>query len=244
MALFKTSALVFCLIPLFALAESPNYFELDLRDPHGAQATFPDWLSEITEQGGSFNASAGWTIPENKPFGIGRLYLSLAPEHPVRDLALSFFSKGTANIAVQLYDADEQTLAVDLLAARSTIDNSALTSLIIPLSQYPTARHIVLRRLDGEVSVSALSLIELIDTAPQSDASLAQLATLLGDPLSPDNPLVASLSQQSTAETSKALLASTPSLTRPFFQLSQLNGESPYLTALTPRSKTRPVSLQ
>jgi len=47
---------------------------------------------------------------------------------------------------------------------------------LIPLSQFPTAKHIVLRRLDGEVSISSLSLIELADAAAQTEASLAQLA--------------------------------------------------------------------
>jgi len=208
-------AFLFCLLPLVTSAQAVTYFELDLKDLSAAQEVYPDWIDEITEQGGEFDAEHGWRIQAGKPFGVGRLYLSINREHLSQDLALSFFSGSTANIAVQLYDADERTLAVDLLAARSIFEASSLTSLVIPISKYPAVKHVVLRRLDGDVSISSLSLIELSETAPQSEVSLAQLATLLGDPLSPENPLVTSLRGQTTPEAIEALLTTQSIASQP-----------------------------
>ncbi|MGZ0655783.1 ankyrin repeat domain-containing protein [Coraliomargarita sp. W4R72] len=227
MPLIKLSTLLLCLIPLLTSAQAPNYFELDLKDLSTAQHNYPNWLEEISEEGGQFDETKGWHIDANKPFGIGQLYLSIQPEHLTQDLALSFYSEGTAQIAVQLYDANEQTLAVDLLATRSVYESSSLTSLIIPLSQFPSARHIVLRRLDGEVSISSLSLIELLQAAPQADANLAQLAALLGDPLASENPLIANLRKQSSVDITEALLNHPASPSQPLIELSRLNGDSP-----------------
>ncbi|MDQ8208306.1 ankyrin repeat domain-containing protein [Coraliomargarita sp. SDUM461003] len=215
-----------CLSALFASAQSPNYFELDLRKLDGEQGNFPDWLEEITESSGEFDPEFGWQLDASKPFGIGRLYLSLDRNQLTHDLALSFFSQGTANIAVQLYDANERTLAVDLLAARTTVDEASLTSLVIPLSEYPNAKHIVLRRLEGAVAVSALSLIELTAPSPQNEASITHLASLLGDPLAPENPLIASVQEQATADQSQALISARPTFSRPLSELSKLEGEA------------------
>lgn len=227
MRLFIPALILLCLTPLLSSAQSPNYFELDLRSLETSQTTFPDWLQEITEQGGQFDAEAGWQIEAKKPFGTGRLYLTLDRAHVTQDLALSFFSENTAKIAVQLYDADERALAIDLLAARSTFEDASLTSLIIPLSKYPTAQHMVLRRLEGAVAISSLSLIELSPAATQTEPNLLQLATLFGDPLAPENPLIAAVRNQATAEVSEALFAAEPILSQPLIQLSRLYGEAP-----------------
>lgn len=218
--------LILFLLPLLCIAQIPNYFELDLRDLEATQETYPIWLEEVTEEGGKLTPEGGWQIKANKPFGIGRLYLTLDSEHVSHDLALSFFSETPANIAVQLYDDQDRALAIDLLAQVSTAENATLVSLVIPLSQYTTAKHIVLRRLDGPLSISALSLIELTESTPQSEARLSDLAKLFGDPLAPENPLVLSLRQQANAKTTQSLLTSSTTQSQPLIQLSQLGGDA------------------
>ena len=126
----------------------------------------------------------------DQPFGVGKLFLSLDRARLDRDLVLSFTTPHEGNLAVQLADAEERLLAVDLLAYRSpSAEGSVVTTLVVPLSRFPTARHLVLRRLDGPVEIAYLALLPLAEPAPADPQELRELALRLGDPLAPDSEL-------------------------------------------------------
>lgn len=209
-----------------------NYFELDLGDLETAQAEFPAWLDEVTETGGQFVGGEGWQIGASRPFGSGRLFLTIAPAALTGDLALTFISPNAANIAVQLYDVNERILALDLLAYRQNANEaSAITTLVVPISDFPTARHIVLRRLDGPVQIHYLSLVSLTAPVNQQDARLAQLAALLGDPMADENPLIASLQPEvSNKDETRVLLDQAATASQPLIELAT-------------RDQTKPLSL-
>jgi hypothetical protein len=92
---------------------------------------------------------------------------------------------------------------------------------VIPLKKYPTAERIVIRRIKGDVSVHGVVLYPVvIEGTPVKDA-LEELARVLGDPLSPENPLVKGLQQIAAASkvtidpakaatTTKASASATP----------------------------------
>lgn len=218
--------LILFLFPLLCFAQAPNFIELDLRALESTTTSYPSWLEEVTEVGGEITEEAGWQIPSSKPFGIGRLYLTIDSESLPANLALSFFSSSQSNIAVQLYDANEHTLAVDLLAKQTTqAEGDSLTTLIIPLSNYPSAKHIVLRRLNGPISIKYLSLIELTEVLTPEEANPSQLAALLGDPRSPANPFTSSLVANNETGTANLLLSGITTDSQPLFKLGQTVGE-------------------
>ncbi len=168
-----------------------DYFELELGNLEATQAQFPSWLAEVSETGGEFLPDVGWTVNDRRPFGMGKLFLTLDRDQLEQDLALTFTSSNASNIAVQLYDASERIVAVDLLAerVRGGADRDVIT-VVVPLSNYPSAQHIVLRRLDGAVEMPYLALLPLTYPISQDTPQLRDLANRLGDPMSLENPYV------------------------------------------------------
>lgn len=210
------------LIGSISITQAANdYFELNLTSSNEAVVDRPNWLGEISESGGELNEGLGWQVDAARPFGIGQLFVSIDPTNLTGDIALSFVSPNASNLAVQLYDSNERVVAVDLLAHRQRVDESnAITSLIVPLSQYPSARHIVLRRLDGPVKVQAISLLVLQSPVEQTEGYLIRLAEQFGDPLAEDNPLINSLLAQTTASDNGKLLATDSETSQPLLELS------------------------
>jgi|GEM_PF-1390029 len=168
-----------------------DYVELELSDLESVQSEFPEWLLEVTEEGGEFLPELGWSVAAERPFGMGKLFLTLDRSLLQQDLALTFTSPNAANVAVQLYDASERIVAVDLLAERlrGTAERD-VTTVVIPLSMYPTAKHIVLRRLDGLVEMPYIALLPLTYPVSQETSQIQDLATRFGDPSAIDNPYV------------------------------------------------------
>ncbi|MGB0372255.1 MAG: ankyrin repeat domain-containing protein [Opitutales bacterium] len=174
----------FLSLPLMLAAQAANFFHVDLRNIATQPSDLPSWIDEVTESGGQFDSESGWHVNANKPFGVGRLYLSLSDDERPENLVLSFTSPSTSNIAVQLYDSEERVIAVDLLAQRrGQIESYSQTALFIPLNDYPSAQHIILRRLDGDVKVNSIHLAELIQPAEHTQNEWLTLASRLGDPL-------------------------------------------------------------
>lgn len=168
-----------------------DYVELELSDLESMQAEFPAWLLEVTEAGGEFLPEVGWHVNASRPFGSGQLFLTLDRELMDQDLALTFTSPNTANIAVQLYDDAERIVAVDLLAERLRSGAAKdVTTVVVPLTSFPTAKHIVLRRLDGPVEMPYLALLPLTYPVAQSAPQLRDLAARFGEPSSLENPYV------------------------------------------------------
>jgi ankyrin repeat protein len=218
--MMKALVLLFSL-PLICLAQVPTFFDLDLRSLDAEQIHYPAWLEGVSEEGGAFNEDSGWQLDASKPFGVGRLFIALNRDALDGDLALSFYSGDVGNIAVQLYDANDRVLAVDLLAKRYTQADASLVTLVLPLRQYPTAQQVVLRRLDGGVAVSYLSMLELSAPLEQDDADLHKLAALLGDPLAAENPLLSGLKSAAGDEGRQKIVEGVPQISQPLLALSQ-----------------------
>lgn len=177
-------------IVILQAVSAVNFIDVDLKSLDSPEVAFPDWLIEVTESGGSFSSESGWSVGHERPFGTGKLYVSIDSSKLDTLIALSFSSPTRSNLAVQLYDASERILAVDLLAKRKQLsEEQSQTTVLIPLHEYPTAAHIVLRRLEGDIEIHSLRLAETTPAVNQEGEYLIQLAERLGDPLALESPL-------------------------------------------------------
>ena len=82
---------------------------------------------------------------------------------------------------------------------------AATNTFVIPLVKYPTAEKIAIRRISGKVSVHGLVIYPVVVEGTPVKEALEELARVLGDPLSPENPLVKGL--QNIAKDSKVAIA-------------------------------------
>ncbi|HBJ86255.1 MAG TPA: hypothetical protein DDZ88_20800, partial [Verrucomicrobiales bacterium] len=87
-----------------------------------------------------------------------------------------------------------RVVVVDLFGNVVDIGKQATTdTFAIPLSKYPTADRIVIRRVEGGLNLHGIVLFPVVTEGPMDQAALKELARVLGDPLSPENPLVPSI---------------------------------------------------
>ncbi len=162
-----------------------------------ADAGAPAWITQITQRGGGFfDDPHCWFVPATEPKGAGRLAVVLDRSKMDEDLVATILfdaddTADIADIAVQLFDAQGRVVEVDLFGNLVDVGKEATTdTFIIPLRKYPTADSIVLRRISGEVKVYGIVLFPAVTEGEANIEALKKLADVLGDPLSPENPLV------------------------------------------------------
>ncbi len=82
-------------------------------------------------------------------------------------------------------------IVLDLFANLVVVGREAKTdTFVVPLRKYPAAAKVAVRRIRGDVKVFGLALMPVVGEAEGDAQTLQELARLLGDPLSPDTPLV------------------------------------------------------
>jgi len=154
----------------------------------------PAWLQAVEQEGGEFiDNPACWHVDAGLPAGRGRLALIVDPTLLNADLALVILCDADTNtdMAVQLFDANNQVVAVDLFYNLVIEGKAAQTdTFIVPLRKYPTAKKILIRRVVGDVKVYGVMLQPVVSEIVANPESQLELAKLFGDPLSPENPLV------------------------------------------------------
>ena len=187
-----------------------------------AEAKQPAWVAKVEQQGGRFlDEPHAWEVAASAPEGVGRLSITLDRKKLNEDIVATilFDADDAADIAIQLFDAQGRVVVVDLFGNLVEVGKEATTdTFVIPLRKYPTAEKIVVRRVKGPVKVYGIVLFPVVTEGEADLAALEKLARVLGDPLSPENPLLKGLrniarsgkvTMQATA-TSKALAAATP----------------------------------
>ena len=164
-----------------------------------AAAEVPAWVAKIEQQGGQFLAEPRcWQAVGTAAAGVGRVSIGIDRAKMNEDLvATILFDAGEmADIAVQLFDAEGRVVEVDLFGNLVEVGKEAVTdTFIIPLRKYPTAEKIVLRRVSGDVKIYGAVLYPAVTEGTPNPEALAKLARVLGDPLSPENPLSKGLQQ-------------------------------------------------
>jgi hypothetical protein len=173
-----------------------------------AEEGAPDWMKSIEQQGGQFiDEPKSWQVEASQPEGVGRLAITIDREKMKTNLVATLLFEGDekADIAVQLLDAQNRVVVLDLFGNIVDVGAEASTNtFVIPLVKYPTAEKIVIRRISGKVNVHGLVILPVVVEGTPVKESLEELARVLGDPLSPENPLVKGL--QNVARESKVAI--------------------------------------
>ena len=122
----------------------------------------PAWITKVEQQGGKFiDEPKGWQVLATQPEGVGRLTLTLDREKMKNNLVATILFDGDAkaDIAVQLLDAENRVIILDLFGNIVEVGETAATNtFVIPLVKYPTAQKIAIRRISGQVNVHGLVL--------------------------------------------------------------------------------------
>ena len=162
----------------------------------------PAWLQAVEQDGGEFvdNPSC-WHVAADQPAGRGRLALVIDSTRLAADLALAVLCDEDTNtdLAVQLFDENNQVIVVDLFYNLVAVGKAAETdTFIVPLRKYPTAKKILIRRVSGDVKVYGVVLQPVVSELEPDVKSQLDLAKLFGDPLSPENPLLKRIQKMTT----------------------------------------------
>jgi hypothetical protein len=186
----------------------------------------PAWLQGVEQDGGEFTDNPPcWHASDDQPAGRGRLALDIDHSLLAADLALVVLCDDSTNtdMAVQLFDADNEVIAVDLFYNLVAVGKAAQTdTFIVPLRKYPTATKILIRRVSGDVKVYGVMLQPVVSELEPDIEWQLKLAKLFGDPLSPENPLMKHIQQM--AQQSQLSPASAPVQWKPV--AVETNGDS------------------
>lgn len=173
-----------------------------------AEEGAPAWLTKIEQRGGKFlDDPKCWQVAGTEREGVGRLSIAIDREKMKNNLVATILFDGAekADFAVQLVDAQDRVIVLDLFGNVVDVsETEATNTFVIPLVKYPTAQKIVIRRVSGKVSIHGLVLYPVVIEGTPVKAALEELARALGDPLSPENPLVKGL--QNIAKESKVAI--------------------------------------
>lgn len=179
----------------------------------------PSWITGIRQDGGTFTDDPRcWRVEPGAAKGQGWLEITLDRSRIVSGnlvATLLFDADPDADVAVQLFDSQGRVVVVDLFGNLVDIGMQATTdTFVIPLSKYPSADRIVIRRVQGGLRLHGLVLFPVVTEGPIDQKALMELARVLGDPLSPENPLVPSI--QNLAQKSQVEVAAVkPALSIP-----------------------------
>ena len=190
-----------------------------------ANAKLPAWITGVQQEGGEFvNEPHAWKVEATAAKGTGRMEITLDRARIVSGnlvVTLLFDADENADVALQLFDSQGRAVVVDLFGNVVDIGRQATTdTFVVPLSKYPGADRLVIRRVSGGLRLHGLVLYPIVTEGPMEQAALQELARVLGDPLSPENPLVPriqNIARSSRVEVSPVKPAAVPEdPSRPF----------------------------
>ena len=159
----------------------------------------PAWVAGVEQQGGAFlDEPKCWHVAATGKEGAGRLAIALDRKRINENLVATvlFDADDSADIAIQLFDGQGRAVVLDLFGNLVDVGRDATTNtFVIPLVKYPSAEKIVIRRIRGDVKVYGIVLYPVVTEGTPVKEALTELARVLGDPLSPENPLLKGLQQ-------------------------------------------------
>lgn len=154
----------------------------------------PDWISAIGyDQGELDTVPAAWHGASSLPEGAGRVWIDLNRAALNEDLSLTLLYErsASADLAIQLCDAEGRVVALDLFQSVIAMADQARTAtFVVPVRSYPSATRIALRRVAGDVRLYGAILAPVVSAQPGDLDVLLELSRRLGDELSPESDLV------------------------------------------------------
>lgn len=136
--------------------------------------------------------SAVWAVSADSPFGSGRLAVELNRDLLHSDLALVMDAElgADSDVTFQLFDRMGRGLAMDLFGeVEANARTVGTDTFIVPLSRYPDATRLVIRRLSGSVTVRELALVPVLGAFENTDELEREMAALLSESLARNESL-------------------------------------------------------
>ncbi len=155
------------------------------------------------EQGEIGGVTSAWTCASHYQPGAGKLWMDIDRTRLDEDLAMTLLYERdlSADVAVQLWDAQGRVVALDLFKNVLSVATQANTgTFIIPLRKYPSASRIMFRRLSGAVKLYGVILKPVVSEEPLELDLLMEISKMFGDPLSPENPVFSRVRAVAAAE--------------------------------------------
>ena len=148
------------------------------------------FLVSATATGGAITSGAEpvWHVQAAAPFGEGVLDCGLDRTRLAGDLALVLRGdwRHDADLAVQLFDPAGAPLALDLFGNVAHNGPAAETdTFIVPLTRYPRATRLSVRRLGGSLALHSVGLFPVLSELPSSPEAQRAIAGQLGLTLTP-----------------------------------------------------------
>ena len=192
----------------------------------------PPWVVSIRQDGGQFLENPNrWAVDSGQPEGTGELVVALDREKLESDVALTmvFEKKPETDLAVQLLDASNRVVAVDLVGNPAAIGQEGMAdTFALPLAHYPSATQIALRRVSGPVTLYGIVLVPVIvgDESQTELMSQIDLLKQLKAPLSPDSPTWQAINQLMQEKTVSGTTVENAAGTSPIAVASQATGKT------------------
>ncbi len=163
-------------------------FAFQASAPEGIQVIStgePIFFDSVHRRGGTVGTGSDgtWRVASDAPFGEGALDFALDRTRLSGDLALVLRADWdpTSDVAVQLFDASDHALALDLFGNPAQNGVAVGTdTFIVPLSRYPLATRITVRRLSGPLTVHAAGLFPVLSEMPTPLKTQRAIARQLG----------------------------------------------------------------
>jgi len=158
----------------------------------------PAWIVDVTQSGGEFMDTPRCWHASGPEVALGRLTVTLDRKLLAEDVVLNVLYEGNdkTDFAVQLFDAENRVVSLDLFGNLLAVGKEAKTDcFVVPLRRFPTATKITLRRIRGDVKVYGLILFPVVGEADADIPTMQALVKLFGDSLSPEHPLLKGVQQ-------------------------------------------------
>lgn len=155
----------------------------------------PDWISAVGHELGELAGGErpAWQTAASLPEGRGLVWIDLKRDLMNEDLALTLLHEADADadLAVQLWDAKGEVVALDLFKNTLAMATAARTdTFILPLRQYPTATRIVLHRMSGGMRLSGVVLSPVVTPQDSDLETMLETARRFGNRVSPEGDLM------------------------------------------------------
>ena len=143
------------------------------------------FLQAVHRTGGTVTEGSdpAWSLEADAPFGEGALDFTLNRRPLAGDLALVLQAEWSsdADVAIQLFDSANKPLALDLFGNVAQNAQAAATdTFVLPLTRYPSAARVSVRRLSGAFVIHAAGLFPVLSELPSSPTAQQAIAQQLG----------------------------------------------------------------
>lgn len=149
-------------------------------------APLPSWAASCEVRGGSV-AKGAWRLTGNEPVGMGQfdVWLNRSAELPALAVTLALKDLPKTDLSINLHNADGEMVAVDLFGNLTESAKAGRTdTFIVPLSKFPEAVRLSIRRIQGPVELQGLVAFPVVEALEDMNtAQKEEFARLLGERL-------------------------------------------------------------